>query len=413
MPALNAFSRYNERQADRYAFRIHRQRRAFYFLDEQTGRAESGGANAFQVGGMVFPFSSGDFKKARRGGAVGTYAERTSTRLRIKSIRYSRLLGTVMVFFVAAAVAGQSRSAHCNGCREWNRPQAPFRVFGNTYHVGTHGLSSILITSPAGHVLIDGDLPQSVPQIVSHLRSLGFRIEDVRVIVNSHVHFDHAGGIAKLQRLSGARVMASEWSAAVMRRGGVGEGDPQYGVIAPIDRIKNVHELRDGESFTVGDVVITAHLTAGHTPGGTSWTWRSCESGVCRSMVYADSLTPVSADGFKFTSSRVYPSALTDFEKKLSVPGDDAVRCSDHRASGVFRIMGSSGCPNARCCPRSDGGSKRLPATCYARTPATCRTSCTGAGWGEQEHSVNSQTLRLRIAITRCRSSSVSTPMLS
>ena len=223
-----------------------------------------------------------------------------------------------MVFFVAAAVAGQSRSAHCNGCREWNRPQAPFRVFGNTYYVGTHGLSSILITSPAGHVLIDGDLPQSVPQIVSHLRSLGFRIEDVRVIVNSHVHFDHAGGIAKLQRLSGARVMASEWSAAVMRRGGVGEGDPQYEVIAPIDRIKNVHELRDGESFTVGDVVITAHLTAGHTPGGTSWTWRSCESGVCRSMVYADSLTPVSADGFKFTSSRVYPSALTDFEKSFS-----------------------------------------------------------------------------------------------
>ncbi|MGC2475885.1 MAG: subclass B3 metallo-beta-lactamase [Candidatus Sulfotelmatobacter sp.] len=223
-----------------------------------------------------------------------------------------------MVFFVAAAVAGQSRSAHCNRCREWNRPQAPFRVFGNTYYVGTHGLSSILITSPAGHVLIDGDLPQSVPQIVSHLRSLGFRIEDVRVIVNSHVHFDHAGGIAKLQRLSGARVMASEWSAAVMRRGGVGEGDPQYGVIAPIDRIKNVHELRDGESFAVGDVVITAHLTAGHTPGGTSWTWCSCESGVCRSMVYADSLTPVSADGFKFTSSRVYPSALTDFEKSFS-----------------------------------------------------------------------------------------------
>ena len=109
-----------------------------------------------------------------------------------------------------------------------------------------------------------------MPQIVSHIRSLGFRIEDVRVIVNSHVHFDHAGGIAKLQRLSGARVMASEWSAAVMRKGGAGDGDPQYGVILPIDRIKNVHNLRDRESFKVGDTIMTAHLTAGHTPGGTS-----------------------------------------------------------------------------------------------------------------------------------------------
>jgi len=223
-----------------------------------------------------------------------------------------------MVLFVAAAAAAQSRSIHCNQCREWNCPQSPFRVFGNTYYVGTHGLSSILITSSAGHVLIDGDLPQSVPQIVSHIRSLGFRIEDVRVILNSHVHFDHAGGIATLQKLSGARIMASEWSAAVMRSGGVGESDPQYGVILPIDRIENVHELRDGESFAVGDIVMTAHLTAGHTPGGTSWTWRSCESGVCRSMVYADSLTPVSADGFKFTSTRVYPDALKDFEKSFS-----------------------------------------------------------------------------------------------
>lgn len=222
------------------------------------------------------------------------------------------------MLFAAVAVPGQGRSAHCNQCRQWNRPQTPFRVFGNTYYVGTHGLSSILITSSAGHVLIDGDLPQSVPQIVSHIHSLGFRIEDVRVIVNSHVHFDHAGGIAHLQRLSGARIIASEWSAAVMRRGGVDEGDPQYGIIAPIDRIENVHELRDGGSFTVGDIVMTAHITAGHTPGGTSWTWRSCESKVCRSMVYADSLTPVSADGFKFTSNRVYPNALKDFEKSFS-----------------------------------------------------------------------------------------------
>jgi glyoxylase-like metal-dependent hydrolase (beta-lactamase superfamily II) len=99
--------------------------------------------------------------------------------------------------FVHALAVGQNPSPSCTHCAEWNQPQAPFRVFGNTYYVGTHGLSSILITSDSGHVLIDGDLQESVQQIVSNIRSLGFRIEDVKLILNSHVHFDHAGGIAE------------------------------------------------------------------------------------------------------------------------------------------------------------------------------------------------------------------------
>lgn len=197
-------------------------------------------------------------------------------------------------------------------------PQAPFRVYGNTYYVGPHGLSSILVTSDAGHVLMDGALAESVPQIVANIRSLGFRIEDVKLIVSSHVHFDHAGGIAELQRLSGARVVASPWSAAVMTKSGVGRGDPQYGGIPPIARVADVQTLKDGEVFHVGKLVVTAHLTPGHTPGGTSWTWRSCEGSRCLDMVYADSVTPVSADGFKFTHSQEYPSAIQDFEKSIA-----------------------------------------------------------------------------------------------
>jgi metallo-beta-lactamase class B len=206
----------------------------------------------------------------------------------------------------------------CSQCAEWNKPRAPFRIFGNSYYVGTHGLSSILVTSKAGHVLVDGDLPESAQQIVANIQLLGFHIEDVKIILNSHVHYDHAGGIAELQRLSGARVIASPWSAAVMKKGGVGRGDPQYGVLRPIAPIKNVHELRDGETFHVGEIAITAHLTPGHTPGGTSWTWKSYENNICHDMVYADSLTPVSADGFKFTASRDYPRALEDFEKSFT-----------------------------------------------------------------------------------------------
>jgi metallo-beta-lactamase class B len=223
-----------------------------------------------------------------------------------------RLSGLLML--VAVLTAAQQATPPCQQCAEWNRPQAPFRIFGNTYYVGPHGLSSILIASPAGHILIDGDLPESADQIMAHIRSLGFRVEDVKLILNSHVHFDHAGGIAELQKRSGARVMASEWSLGVMKKGGVGRGDPQFGALRPLAPVKNLHVVHDGENLTVGGIVVTAHLTPGHTPGGTSWTWKSCEDEVCRNMVYADSLTPVSAKGFQFTKSHEYPHALEDFE---------------------------------------------------------------------------------------------------
>jgi metallo-beta-lactamase class B len=209
---------------------------------------------------------------------------------------------------------GQSTTT-CSSCAEWNRPQTSFQIFGNTYYVGTRGLSSILITSDAGSVLIDGDLPESAGQIAANIRSLGFRIEDVKIIVNSHVHFDHAGGIRELQRLSGARVYASPWSAEVMRTGAVAHDDPQYSVISPISPVKNVTALHDGETLKLGRISLTAHLTPGHTPGGTSWTWQSCEADICYEMVYADSLTPVSAPGFHFTE---HAQLVHGFEKSFA-----------------------------------------------------------------------------------------------
>src|SRR5262249_52481041 len=149
-----------------------------------------------------------------------------------------------MLFLMLCAFSyAQQSSPGCRNCTEWNAPQTPFRIYGNTYYVGPHGLSSILITSPAGHVLIDGGLPESVIQITANIRSLGFRVEDIKWIVNSHVHFDHAGGIAELQRLTGARVVASIWSANVMTKSGLGRDDPQYGVIPPIARIAHVETL--------------------------------------------------------------------------------------------------------------------------------------------------------------------------
>lgn len=227
-------------------------------------------------------------------------------------------LSLATLFAICSFAVGQQQSFPCPSCAEWNAPQAPFRIYGNTCYVGPHGLSSILITSDAGHVLIDGGLPESAGQIATHVRQLGFRIEDVKLIVNSHVHFDHAGGIAELQRLSRARVAASKWTGEVMTKSGLARDDPQFGVIPPIARIKHVEVLSDGQTFKIGSISITAHLTPGHTPGGTSWTWQSCEGAKCLNFVFADSLTPVSAAGFKFTRSAEYPTAIQDLQKSFS-----------------------------------------------------------------------------------------------
>ena len=128
----------------------------------------------------------------------------------------------VLLFLLLATyVTAQDRPSSCTDCVGWNKPQQPFKVYGNTYYVGTHGLAALLVTSESGHVLIDGALPESVPHIVANIRSVGFRVEDIKLIVNSHAHFDHAGGIAELQKLSGARVAGSAWTADVMKRGAV------------------------------------------------------------------------------------------------------------------------------------------------------------------------------------------------
>jgi metallo-beta-lactamase class B len=223
-------------------------------------------------------------------------------------------------FLFIVLLAGLARAAtpapSCDSCATWNQTQQPFRIFGNAYYVGVRGLSSVLITSKEGHVLIDGDLPESAQKIAASIRALGFRPEDVKLIVNSHVHFDHAGGIAELARLSGARVLASKRGATVIRKGKSGPDDPQFGILLPFPAWPRTATFEDAEVLRVGPIAVTPHLTPGHTPGGTSFTFSSCEGARCLNLVYADSLTPVSAPGFKFTRSA---DALTDFERSFAV----------------------------------------------------------------------------------------------
>jgi metallo-beta-lactamase class B len=207
----------------------------------------------------------------------------------------------------------------CHDCNEWNQAHEPFRVFGDTYFVGTAGLSSVLIASTAGHVLVDGGLPQSATLIDASIRRLGFQTSDIKLIVNSHPHFDHAGGIHALQRASGARVAASPATAKVLASGHLMSDDPQLksGGPYPFASVSNIRVLKDGETLHVGNIAITAHFTPGHTPGGTTWTWRSCEGERCLNLVYADSLTAVSDDGFRFTGDGTHPSIVDTFRRSV------------------------------------------------------------------------------------------------
>lgn len=240
-----------------------------------------------------------------------------------------RLSSLVLLIIVAAQVpssaqAGESEavgysSEACPSCAAWNTPRPAFRIHGDTYFVGTEGLSAVLVTSDEGHVLIDGGLPESASIIVDNVESLGFRIEDVKLILNSHAHFDHAGGIGALQRVSGAQVAASRPSAEVLKHGTSGQDDPQYGVALRFPAVPDVRVITDGETLQVGPLALTAHFTPGHTPGGTSWSWQECQEERCLDFVYADSQTPVSADGFRFTESTTYPSAIQDFERGFAV----------------------------------------------------------------------------------------------
>jgi metallo-beta-lactamase class B len=227
-----------------------------------------------------------------------------------------RMVFAAMIYGLVAATAHAAQT--CDKCAGWNVPHQPFKIYGNTYFVGTSGLASVLITSAQGHVLIDGDLKESVPQIVANIRALGFRVEDVKLILNSHVHFDHAGGIAQLQRMTGAVVKASPISAPVLATGEIGRSDPQAATGSRMDPVANVTTVEDGETLRVGEIAIKAVLTPGHTPGGTSWTWESCENNRCLHLVYADSLSPVSSPRFRFTDSPEYPNVVADFEKSFA-----------------------------------------------------------------------------------------------
>jgi metallo-beta-lactamase class B len=214
---------------------------------------------------------------------------------------------------VLAAVLVLSTFALAQGTaewRSWNQPVPPFRVTGNIYYVGANEITSFLITSPRGHILLDGGFAETAPQIEANIEKLGFNLRDVKVLLNSQAHSDHAGGFAELKRATGARLLIAPGDAELVAHGG--HDDFAFGNTMIYPAIKPDGTFKDGEEIRVGDAAMVAHITSGHTRGCTTWTTRVAEGGKSYDVTF---LCSVSAPGYKLVNNPKYPNIVDDYRE--------------------------------------------------------------------------------------------------
>jgi metallo-beta-lactamase class B len=192
-------------------------------------------------------------------------------------------------------------------------PFEPFRIVGNVYFVGTRGVSAFLFTTPDGHILLDTGLEQGVPLVRANIEKLGFRIGDVKILLSSHAHFDHVAGHAEMQRLTGATVMAVGEDAAALAAGADNSalGGPGW------KPVKVGRVLRDGEAVSLGGVMLTAHLTPGHTKGCTTWTTVSREAGRSYRLVLVGGVSI--NQGVRLTGNARHPAIAEDYARTFRV----------------------------------------------------------------------------------------------
>lgn len=219
----------------------------------------------------------------------------------------ARLIRLTLCLWSAAAGALSPESA------AKNLPLAPFRIAGNIYYVGASDVTSYLIVTPDGMVLLDGGFAETAPMIEASIATLGFKLSDVKVLLNGHAHPDHAGGLARLKADTGAEFEAMDREVQPLEHAGQGtfyRGDRHLFDSIKVDRV-----LHDGDTVTLGGVTLTAHLTAGHTPGCTTWTTTVMEGGKSHPVVFACQMTLPD----QITGNPLYPGAAQDFARSFQV----------------------------------------------------------------------------------------------
>ncbi len=196
----------------------------------------------------------------------------------------------------------------------WRQPIAPIQLANHTWQIGTQGITALLIRTPEGAVLIDGGVQQAGEMLLANMRALGVAPDELKLILNSHAHADHAGPLAAIRRATGARVVANAETAALLARGGT--GDIHYGDGLAFPPVHTDRLLMDGEKIELGGIEFTAHFTPGHTPGSTTWTWRDKRNGRPQQFVYADSL---SAPEYRLRDNPRYPRIVEDYRRSFAL----------------------------------------------------------------------------------------------
>jgi metallo-beta-lactamase class B len=249
----------------------------------------------------------------------------------------------------------------CQDKDGWSDPAPPVRIFANVYDVGTCGIVVLLVASAEGHVVLDSGPAEAAPLVIANIRALGFEVGDVEWIVTSHEHHDHVGGVAELQSLTGARVAASAAARRQLETSVVDPSDPQAGLHEPFRGIRVERTLRDGEELVLGPLRLTLHATPGHAKGSTSWSWRSCEGKTCHRIAFADSVTAVSRDDYRFSDHPEYVAAFRGGLDALAAIDCDLVITPHPSATTLYeRLAGDA--------PLTD--------------PAACRNY---AAWGREQ----------------------------
>jgi metallo-beta-lactamase class B len=204
--------------------------------------------------------------------------------------------------------------ADCEGSTDWDRAGPPFRIYGNSFHVGTCGIAVILIAGDEGHIVIDSGTLAGSEVVAANIQALGFDLAEVHTLLHTQEHFDHVGGLASLQEASGARLLTSDKAAQVFRSGIAHPDDPQAGLHDPFPAARVDGIVQDKEVVNLGRLALLPLATPGHSAGALSWQWIECEGGQCLTILFSDGLGPISSDDYRFTD---HPDYLRAFKASM------------------------------------------------------------------------------------------------
>ena len=196
---------------------------------------------------------------------------------------------------------------------KWNTPTEPFRMIGNVYYVGTDGLASYLITSPQGHILVDTVMPEATSQIKANIEKLGFKVADIKYLLNTHAHIDHTGGLAEMKQASGAQLVAGEADKPLLEGGYYPGAREETALNFP--PVKVDRTVREGDTVTIGDVTLTARETPGHSPGCTSWEFSVKDGDATRAaLIFCSGTVALN----RLVTNPTYPGIVTDYKKTFA-----------------------------------------------------------------------------------------------